>query len=164
MTGFVNWKGHAWLGLAARLYLGWVFLAACWHKIVDPGMFALDVATYQILPLSLVNVTAITLPWVELVAGIMLVAGFRARAGALLTSGMMVVFIVALLIALGKGLDMSCGCFASQGAEADPISYMTVLRDLVWLALGMYIIFLDRVPLGIDWLQARLRLAKQGGA
>lgn len=156
MTAFLNWNGHRWLGLAARLYLAWVFLLACWHKILHPEMFALDVATYQILPLWAVNATAIVLPWVELGAGLMLVAGFKARAGAVLVSGMMVVFIVALGIALANGLDMSCGCFASQGAEEDPISYMTVLRDLGWLALGLYVVFLDRVPLGLDsWMEKR---------
>lgn len=150
MRRFLDWRGHQWIGLLARLYLGGVFLFACWHKIVHPDSFAVDVATYQILPLPLVNLFAITLPWVELGAGLMLVLGFRARSGALLTSGMMVMFIVALIIALAKGLDMSCGCFASQGSEEDPISYRTVLRDLCWLALSVYILFLDRRPIGLD--------------
>lgn len=156
MTVLLDWKGHRFLGLAARLYLAVVFLMACWHKILHPDAFAVDVATYQILPLSLVNLTAITLPWVELGAGIMLALGFRARAGALLVTGMMIVFIVALMMALAKGLDMSCGCFASQGAEEDPISYWTVLRDLGWLALALYVLFLDRNPLGLDsWINGR---------
>ena len=155
MRRFLDWRGHQWIGLLARLYLGGVFLFACWHKIVHPDSFAVDVATYQILPLSLVNLFAITLPWVELGAGLMLVLGFRARSGALLTSGMMVMFIVALIIALAKGLDMSCGCFASQGSEEDPISYRTVLRDLCWLALSVYILFLDRRPIGLDALLER---------
>jgi uncharacterized membrane protein YphA (DoxX/SURF4 family) len=148
--GVMDWPGHAWLGLAARWYLAYVFLAACLHKIAYPALFAVDVATYQILPLWAVNATAILLPWVELFAAILLVVGFRARAGALLVAGMMVVFIVALLIALAKGLDMSCGCFASGGAEEDPISYRTVLRDLGWLALAVYVIGFDRRPLGLD--------------
>lgn len=148
-----------WVLLAVRLYLGGVFLFACWHKALDPGAFALDVATYQVLPLSLVHLVAVTLPWVELGAGVMLVAGFRARAGALLCAAMMAVFLAALISALARGLDMSCGCFASQTAEEDPISSVTVLRDLVWLGLALAVLFLDRRPLGLDGWLARWRNA-----
>ena len=141
-----------WLALAARLYLGAIFVIACWHKLRDPSAFALDIATYQILPLAVVNPMAIVLPWVEMVAGLMLIVGFRTRAAALLIAAMMVVFTVAIAIALGKGLDMSCGCFASQGSVEDPISWQTILRDTAWLGLALYVLFLDRRPLGIDRL------------
>lgn len=150
MDKVLSWWGHKYLCLPARFYLGFVFLYACWHKILNPYSFAIDVATYQILPLSLVNPMAILLPWVELFAGIMLIFGFRARAGALLVTGMMVMFIIALVIALYKGLDMSCGCFASDGQQDDPISYITVLRDTGWLLLALYVLIFDKKPLGLD--------------
>lgn len=150
MRRFLDWRGHAWLALAARLYVGFIFVTASWHKLIEPGAFAIDIATYQILPLSLVNSMAIVLPWVEIVTGIMLIVGFRTRAAALLIAGMMVVFTVAIIIALGKGLDMSCGCFASQGANEDPISWHTIVRDLGWLGLALYVLILDRRPLGVD--------------
>jgi uncharacterized membrane protein YphA (DoxX/SURF4 family) len=150
MKRFGEWRGHAWLALTARLYLGMIFLLACWHKILDPGAFALDIATYQIMPLGLVNLMAIVLPWIELAAAILLVAGFRTRAAALLIATMMTTFTIAIAIAVGKGLDMSCGCFASQGAAEDPISYRTVLRDAGWLLLALYVLVFDRKPLGVD--------------
>jgi uncharacterized membrane protein YphA (DoxX/SURF4 family) len=156
VSRLLRWRGHAWLAVPARWYLGYVFLTACWHKILHPGSFALDIATYDILPLSLVNAMAIVLPYVEIVAAVCLLAGVRVRPAALLVCGMMVVFTVAIWIALEKGLDMSCGCFASQGAEEDPISWKTVLRDLGWLALGIYVLLFDRCRLGIErWLGAR---------
>lgn len=145
-----------WLILALRLYIGYVFLAACFHKIVYPAMFAVDVATYDILPLAVINLMAICLPWIELAAGLMLVAGFKARAAALLTSGMMVVFIIAISIALARGLHMSCGCFASQGAVEDPISLLTVARDLAWLLMSLWIVVFDRMSFGIDSLISRV--------
>jgi putative oxidoreductase len=151
MNRLLHWPGHAWLSLPMRWYLGFVFIFACWHKVAHPGSFAVDVATYGILPLAVVNLLAVTLPWVELGAGGMLVLGFRSRAAALMVFGMMVMFIAAVSIALYNGLDMSCGCFASQGAqEADPISYKTILRDTGWLLLSAYVFLLDRDPIGID--------------
>lgn len=156
MKGLLTWSGHAWLALPMRLYLGVVFLWACVHKIADPGAFALDVATYQFLPLALVNLFALVVPWAELVVGVMIVVGFRTRAAALLIVGLMLAFMVALGWALYLDLDMSCGCFASS-AEADPISSMTMLRDAGWLALGLYVLVFDRRPLGLDRLLARRR-------
>jgi putative oxidoreductase len=162
MRRFLDWRGHALLALAARLYLGAIFVIASWHKLRNPGAFAVDIATYQIVPLALVNAMAITLPWVELVAAVMLIAGFRTRAAALLIASMMLIFTVAIAIAVSKGLDMSCGCFASQGATEDPISWRTILRDSGWLALGLYVLLLDRRPLGIDRVWPRTKQAPSG--
>jgi putative oxidoreductase len=145
-----EWRGHAYLACIGRLYLGGLFLFACFHKIADPHAFAVDIATYQILPRSLVNVMAIVLPWVEFATGLMLVAGLRVRAAVLLASAMMLTFLAAISIALGRGLELSCGCFASQGALEDPISFRTVLRDSAWLVLCLYVMLVDRVPLGLD--------------
>jgi len=159
----LEWRGHAWLALAARGYLGVVFLIACWHKILEPGAFALDVATYEILPLSLINLVAVVLPWVELVAGLMLLLGVRVRAGALLVAGMMLVFLMAISIALSRGQEMSCGCFASQGAVEDPISWRTVVRDLAWFLLAAYVAVFDHRPLGLERLLGRHAAARASG-
>jgi putative oxidoreductase len=158
MTRFMNWRGHGWFALPARWYLGAVFLLACWHKLWHPELFALDVATYQFLPLALINIFAITLPWVELGAGIMLVLGFRSRSASLLVALMMVAFMIALAFALDRGLDMSCGCFASSTvANEDPISWMTLVRDAVWLGLALYVLVFDRCSIGVDRLLAMRR-------
>jgi putative oxidoreductase len=162
MRRLLDWRGHAVLALAARLYVGLIFVTAAWHKLIEPGSFAIDIATYQILPLALVNPMAIVLPWVEIVAGLMLIVGFRTRAAAALIAGMMLMFTVAIAIALGKGLDMSCGCFASQGAAEDPISWRTITRDAGWLLLSVYVLLLDRRPLGIDRLWPRRTRATSG--
>ena len=115
-----------------------------------------DNTNRQFLPTELVNIFAITLPWVELVAGVMIAIGFRARAASLLMALMMIAFIIALGSALGRGLEMSCGCFAPGVGEEDPISGMTMLRDSFWLVLTLYVLFLDRSPLGVDrWLTNR---------
>ncbi len=160
MRKFLEWRGHRWIALPLRLYIGYVFLFACWHKIMDPGTFAIDVATYQILPLWLVNLMAVILPWIELASGALIVVGWRTRAAALLLAGMMTVFLVAIIIALARGLEMSCGCFASQSMQEDPISIMTVLRDLGWLAIPLYVMIFDRSPIGADGLVEYLRRRK----
>lgn len=150
-------RGAAWLSVPLRWYLGILFVGASLHKIADPRAFAVDVATYDILPLALVNVVAVVLPVVELVVGVLLLVGLRVRASALLVAGMMTVFLAALVVALIRGLDMSCGCFASQGAQDDPISRLTVLRDLGWLAVSAWLIAFDRGLAGLDRVLAGRR-------
>lgn len=161
MSRVMDWKGHGWIALPIRLYIGAVFLVACWHKILHPESFAMDVATYQILPLGLVNLMAIVLPWIELACGLLIIIGWRTRAAALLIAGMMAVFLTAIIVALARGLEMSCGCFASQSMAEDPISWRTVLRDLGWLAIPLYVLVFDRNPVGIDGLVARLKRRKK---
>ena len=144
----------AWLAVPARWYLGVLFVGACLHKIADPSSFAVDIATYDLLPLVLVNLAAITLPWIELAAGLMLIVGWRVRTAVLLVAGMMVAFLAALVWALAHGLNMSCGCFASQGVAEDPISWLTLLRDLVWLGLAVFVFVWDCGLVGADgWVR-----------
>ena len=137
MSRALEWRGFGWLAVPMRWYLGGLFLLACLHKVADPGAFALDIATYDVLPLALVNLMALMLPWVELVAALLLLAGLRVRPAALLLCAMMVMFLAALLIALGRGLDMSCGCFASQGAANDPISALELKWHDESIAMGL---------------------------
>ncbi len=146
------------LAIPARVYMGIVFIAASLFKIYEPYQFALSVATYQILPLELINVQTLVLPWLELFVGILLILGVWTKENAFLICGMMVMFIVALSIALSHDLQMSCGCFASQEA-ADEIGMHTVFRDLGWLAIGAYIFFFDDGRFGLDRFLNRKRRA-----
>ncbi|MBU0553901.1 DoxX family protein [Myxococcota bacterium] len=143
-----------WLALPARVYLGGVFLYACWFKIIDPSAFALSVATYQILPLGLINLTALLLPWLELVVGALLILGLWTRANALLCAAMLIVFIIAITSALYFDLRLSCGCFAS-GEAAHEISLETIWRDLGWLALALLLVWRGAGRLGLDHLIQR---------
>ena len=104
---------HPWIVRTAQVLIGLVFIAAALPKIGDPQSFAAAVHNFRLLPLALENLVALSLPWVELVAGLALVFGLRARAGGLLVSLMMVVFTLAVGIALARGLDVECGCFGT---------------------------------------------------
>ena len=61
-------------------------------------------------------------------------------------------------------MDMTCGCFASQGAAGeDPIGSLTMLRDAGWLLLGIYVMIFDREPIGLAPLLNRIRPRAHGG-
>jgi putative oxidoreductase len=163
----VNARTRGWLvalALPVRAYLGIVFLWAAVYKIADPHAFGLSIATYDILPLGLVNLLAIALPWVEVVVGLTLVAGLWTRASALAVTGMLIMFMAALGLALAKDLQLSCGCFASAEA-GDEIGAETMLRDGLWLAGALYVLAAGGGRLSLDGLLARRRrLDAAGGA
>ena len=143
-------KQLAWDGfsVAARLALALTFIFACIHKIANPFDFALQVATYQILPLSLINLQAVILPWLELTVAVLLVVGLWTRPAALVTCGMNVMFIVAIALALNADLQLQCGCFASAEAGHEMDSSL-IVRDIGLLALGIFLTVLrpDRMTL-----------------
>ncbi len=141
------YKYNSYFSLLLRIYIGAIFIYASIHKIIHPDIFAVDIATYDILPLSLVNLMAIILPYIEMVSGILIIIGPFQKEAALMISAMMTIFLIAIIIAIYKGINASCGCFASQSIEEDPISYKTVIRDLIWLFITIYIFFFDKKPL-----------------
>jgi uncharacterized membrane protein YphA (DoxX/SURF4 family) len=156
LRGFTAWKGHAVLSFLARALLAVVFIWAAIHKVVHPGEFALTVATYQILPLSLINLQAIGLPWVELLVGLTLLVGLWTRESALVTVGMNVMFIVAILVTLYRGEEILCGCFASEEAGHE-IGWDLVFRDFGLMLAGLYVIWTGPRWPSMDSLLARRR-------
>ena len=101
----------------AQVALGALFLAAALGKIADISDFATQISHYRLAPIWSVNLLAIVLPWIELLAGLALVLRIRPRAGAVVVLVMMIVFTVAVAAAWARGLDFRCGCFGKAGAE-----------------------------------------------
>jgi uncharacterized membrane protein YphA (DoxX/SURF4 family) len=115
---------------AGRMIVGVAFVWAGVSKAADLRTFAEEIANYQILPASMVSWLAAVLPGIELFAGALLIVGYWVRPAALVTSGMLAVFIVALSQALARGINLRCGCFGG----ADMATWGTVGRDvLLWI-------------------------------
>lgn len=122
-----------WFGFLCRLAVGGVFLFACWDKLLHPAAFAQAVDHYHLVPYALLHPFAHGLPVLELVIGLALVLGIARRGAALLAAVLTLVFMIAIASALARGLDISCGCFHTDGGHAVGVSLL--VRDLVLLAL-----------------------------
>jgi uncharacterized membrane protein YphA (DoxX/SURF4 family) len=97
-----------------RVIVGFVFIYAGILKISDPEGFSDAINNYDLLPLSFVNFFAITLPWIEVVAGLFLLFGVSVKENSFIISVLLIVFILAIVISLGRGLDIECGCFGTS--------------------------------------------------
>jgi uncharacterized membrane protein YphA (DoxX/SURF4 family) len=117
-----------WLILACRLVVAAVFIAASIPKILEPHAFAVAVFRYQMLPFSLINLMAIFLPWIELVAGIALLAPRWTPPAAAIILGMLIVFTVAIAVSQARGINIACGCF-SVDPDAKHIGWWNLVRN-----------------------------------
>ena len=98
-----------------RVGLGVLFVMAAWPKLADPAAFATSVSNYRMLPVPIERLVALALPPLELLVGVALIVGVVDAGASFLVFAMMVVFTVAIGTALGRGLDISCGCFDTEG-------------------------------------------------
>jgi uncharacterized membrane protein YphA (DoxX/SURF4 family) len=123
-----------------RIIVGLVFIYASIDKISSPAYFAGTIQNYQIIPEFLMNIVAITLPWVELICGVLLLIGVWHRSAALILSLLMIVFIFAILSAIVRGLGIECGCFGA-GTSAN---WTRIMEDIFLLAFSLQILFFPK--------------------
>ena len=123
-----------------RLSLGAIFVVASVDKIIHPKAFADIIHNYQILPDTLINIIAITLPWLELMLGMLLISGLWLPGVVILTNILLLGFFLSLLFNVARGLDVHCGCFTTSGGGKSAMSW-NILRDAVFLFLGGYLFF-----------------------
>lgn len=119
----------------SQILIGLVFLLAALPKIGDMASFATQIHNFRMMPIALENLLAMVLPWVELVAGLALVLGVRARAGALVATVLSAVFLIAIGQAVARGLDIECGCFGT--ADGSHVGIRKLLEDVGYLALAL---------------------------
>ena len=123
-----------------RLVLAVVFLWASIPKIIAPHEFAVAVFRYQLLPDGVINLMAIFLPWIELVAAIAILIPRRSDGAAAILFGLLAVFTVAIAIDLLRGINISCGCFTLK-ADAGPIGWGEVIRDVGLMVVAGFVLW-----------------------
>jgi putative oxidoreductase len=133
-----------YLTFAARLIIGGLFIYASIHKIIDAADFAASIRNYMIVPPAWSNILAITLPWIEIGAGGFLILGLQTKPAALLTTGMLGIFVSALIYAYSIGLDIDCGCFTSAAASTGRVGMYHLVRDTSLFLISLFIVVADR--------------------
>lgn len=135
------------LQLVLRLLLGAYFVYASLDKIASPAAFARIVYQWQVSGPIASNVVAVTLPWIELIAGGLLIAGVWKREAALVIALLLVVFLAAAGSVLARGIDvLNCGCTSLSKTEAPSawpppwtkgVGWFLVTRNLAMLGVAL---------------------------
>ncbi len=135
-----------WLTVRVQIALGLFFVAAALPKLVDPPSFAHMVYNYRLVPGAFVNLMALVMPWLELLAGLALILGIWTRASTGLVGALLLVFIAAISLNLARGNAIDCGCFDVAQAnktidERLADMRLDILRDLGMLLMVAQILW-----------------------
>lgn len=136
---------NSWIELAARWILGLTFIYASYHKILAPADFAKIIYGYDLFPGGIINLIAIVVPFIELIAGLALILGIYPRAAVSIINGMLVMFIVVLAVNLIRGHEFDCGCFSAKEAGYFSSAESMLVRDIIFLILGLQVFLFSGV-------------------
>ena len=136
-------KNNSWIELAVRWILGITFIYASFHKIISPADFAKIVYGYDLFPEMFINMIAIVIPFLELVAGLALIIGFYPRSAAIIINALLLAFITVLAINLIRGHEFECGCFSAGQSGYASSPEVTLVRDIIYFILGMQIVLFE---------------------
>jgi uncharacterized membrane protein YphA (DoxX/SURF4 family) len=137
-----------WIG---RLVLGGIFVYAGFSKLLMPNThlwpifvlrfsvsmnissFREQVESYKMISPRASIVVAHTLPFVEIVLGLLLLIGWRLQIWATAMTAIMVGFLAVVTRAYVLHMDINCGCFGTP----EKLTGMTVVRDAAFTALAL---------------------------
>ncbi len=140
------------VGTVARLGLAAVWFASGVPKALDPDGTYVAVRAYDVLPEAGVEVVAAVLPWVEIALGVLLLLGAGTRAAAVLSGGLVLVFVAGVAQAWARGLSIDCGCFGGGGAvpPGETAYGPELLRDAGFGLLAAWLIVRPRTLFALD--------------
>jgi uncharacterized membrane protein YphA (DoxX/SURF4 family) len=141
-----------WVGLAARLIVAGVLIAAGLSKFSDPAGNVRAVRAYRLLPEALVPTVGHALPTIEIVIGLFLLLGLLTRYFAVVSSLFFLAFIIGIASVWARGMEINCGCFGGGGVPADPQRQyaIDIARDIGLLALSVWLVIWPRTRLALD--------------
>jgi uncharacterized membrane protein YphA (DoxX/SURF4 family) len=137
-----------WIG---RLVLGGIFVYAGFSKLLMPNTnlwpmfvlkfsismnissFAQQVESYKMISPEASQVVAHTLPFVEIMLGLLVLIGWRLRIWATAITAIMVAFLAVVTRAYLLHMDINCGCFGTP----EKLTGMTIVRDGALAALAI---------------------------
>jgi len=143
----VNLIDNRFTPFLLRLILGGIFIYAAAGKILYPAEFSAAIANYQLVPVKVLNLIAISLPWVEIIAGLLLLNGFRTQSANAIIFLCTCIFSICIFSAVIKGLDINCGCFTDASRR---IGLLSLGEEATMLLMSLCIFFFDKGFLSID--------------
>jgi putative oxidoreductase len=137
--------GHAparasWVKLSrvfVRIALGALFIFAGAAKAYDPGVFAIEIQRYNLIPWITAALVAVYIPWLEIIVGALLILRWFEQGTLLLIACLLLVFTLALASATFRGLSIDCGCFGKAFAETGTI--YPLVRNILLLGLVAFL-------------------------
>jgi putative oxidoreductase len=123
--------------ILVRIALGILFVFAGATKAYDPGAFAIEIQRYNLVPWIPGALASIYLPWLEILAGLLLVFKRFEQGALLLIICLLFIFTFALASATFRGLGIDCGCFGKAFAATGTI--FPLVRNVLLLVCAGFL-------------------------
>ena len=128
-----------------RISLSLIFIAASYHKITDPAGFAKIIYGYSIFPSFSINILAIIVPFIELLAGICLLFNIMPEGALILINCLVSGFIIIVGFNLLRGHEFDCGCFSFTEKASFQDNLINLIRNILILTAGIFLKRLSRI-------------------
>jgi uncharacterized membrane protein YphA (DoxX/SURF4 family) len=124
--------------------VGGVFVYSSVGKLFSQEEFGRVIYNYDLLPLFSVNILAIVLPYIQFIAGILLIFGIFKRGNSVIFIVLLLVFLIALIQAYARGLDINCGCFSLDTTSSNTDILIRIIQDVLLLIPAFLILVFSK--------------------
>jgi uncharacterized membrane protein YphA (DoxX/SURF4 family) len=131
LAGIFIYAGYSKLFLPN--FIPWPFFALRFSLSTNLSNFAVQVESYKLLSPGGVSFVAHTLPFAEIILGLLLLIGWQLRIWATIVTLIMLGFFAVVVHSYALGMQINCGCFATP----EPLTIKTVYRDGAFVALAL---------------------------
>ena len=97
-----------------EIAIGTVMILSGWLHLQNHMHFYIQVAQYRLLSGVWLRVTALSIPWLLLIAGFSMFCQVGIRPGSVVALLLFITFCAAQAWVLMSGLDIDCGCFGTM--------------------------------------------------
>ena len=144
-----------WISTVARLGLAVVWIVAGSLKVTDLAASGRAVNAYQLMPYDAAKIVGAVQPFLEIALGLLLLIGLAVRLSAGISAALLLIFIVGIVSAWARGLQIDCGCFSQGGALAagqTPAYAWEIARDAGFLVLAAVLLCKPWTRFSLDGL------------
>ena len=129
------------LANACRFLLGGVFVIAGGLKLAHPAAFFSDLLGFGVpFPEWFLRGAAVGLPWLEVLTGAGLLLNFWPETIRPVVALLCLSFVVMLGQAVGRGLDLNCGCFGAGASGWFERPDVALARALILFTASLYLV------------------------
>ncbi len=126
------------IDISSRWIIAAIFSVSAVMKMISFKDTTVAVLGYEIVGISLASYVAIGLIAMEIVMALWCISGWRKQRFHQATIPIFVVFIMFIISAWARGLEINCGCFGSSEVPENPVlGYIKdIIRDCIFIAIS----------------------------